>query len=212
MANTIGPKFFHSIDYAILFNLIKEKIHDQNALWLVKLIIDSFEINPRKGIPLGNVTSQLFANIYLNELDQYVKHILKEKFYIRYSDDFIIINSNRQHLINIVQSISEFLNNYLSLTLNSQKIIIRKFRQGIDFLGYVISPHHIVLRTKTKRRMLKKLLTKQDLLLKGLIDSKHFNQSLQSYLGILNHCNSYDLQAAVKNIYSARKPLVREAT
>lgn len=84
-------KFFYSIDHDILFDLLRRKVGDPNTLWLIDKIIDSFEIEPGKGLPLGNVTSQLFANIYLNELDQWVKHVLRRKYYLRYCDDFVIL-------------------------------------------------------------------------------------------------------------------------
>jgi RNA-directed DNA polymerase len=171
-------KFFDSIDHDILLSLIKRKIKDEDVIWLIETIINSFSTNLNKGIPLGNITSQLFANIYLNELDYFVKHILKIKYYIRYCDDSAIINCNKKYLNNLILVINTFLNNDLKLFLHPGKIIIRKFNQGIDFLGYVSFPYHRVLRTKTKKRIFKK------------ITSKNF----QSYFGILKHCNGYKLR------------------
>jgi hypothetical protein len=176
--------------------LIKRKIIDNNALWLIEKIIKSFPA----GIPLGNVTSQLFANIYLNELDQFIKHKLKAKYYLRYCDDFIILEENEKHLNGLVDPVSRFLKDNLKLSLHPGKIIIRKFRQGIDFLGYVSLPHHKVLRTKTRRRMLKKIKNKQDDMRNGNISSCSFNQSLQSYLGILKHCKGYKIRKDIEKI------------
>jgi retron-type reverse transcriptase len=89
-------KFFDSVDKEILFELIKKKIKDKNVLWLIKKILNS--TNGPKGIPIGNLTSQLFANIYLNELDQFIKHHLRVKYYIRYMDDFVIVSDDKNQL------------------------------------------------------------------------------------------------------------------
>jgi len=122
-------------------------------------------------LPLGNVTSQLFANIYLNELDQFVKHKLKVRYYLRYCDDFIILGTKKNYLEKLTCQIGSFLSARLKLSLHPDKAILRKYHQGIDFLGYVILPYCRVLRAKTKRRMFRKVSGK----------------NLQSYLGILKH-------------------------
>ena len=158
--------------------------------WLIKKIIKSFP----SGLPLGNVTSQIFANIYLNELDQFVKHNLKEKYYLRYCDDFIILGESEDHLKNLIPEISKFIEKQLQLTLHPNKISIQKNIQGIDFLGYVVFQNHRVLRTKTKKRIVKKMQKKKEDLKNKKISEKSFNQSLQSYLGVLNHCEGYDIK------------------
>ena len=193
-------KFFHNIDHNILFHFIRERIADKGTLWLIDEIIKSFEIEKDKGIPLGNVTSQLFANIYLNELDQFIKHILKEKYYIRYCDDFLIINNDREHLANIIPLVSDFLEKNLKLHLNLNKVIIRKVGQGIDFLGYVSLPHYRILRTKTKHRMFAKMKLRKRQLESGLIEEELFDKTLQSYLGILKHCSGYKLRQVLENL------------
>jgi len=167
-------KFFDSIDQEILLELIKEKIQDENTIWLVGEVIKSFP----KGIPLGNITSQIFANIYLDKLDKFAKHKLKIKYYIRYCDDFIILSCDKLYLQNLVPIINEFLENNLKLSLHPNKIIIRKYCQGIDFLGYVCFPYYRILRPKTKKRMLKKINGK----------------NMQSYFGILKHCDGYKVK------------------
>jgi len=174
-------KFFDSVDQEILITLIKKRVYDTSFMWLLEEIIKSFS----RGIPLGNVTSQIFANIYLNELDQFIKHTLKIRYYIRYCDDFVILSDKRIFLEEIVLQINEFLKINLKLLLHPNKIIIKKYHQGIDFLGYVSFPYHRILRTKTKNRMFKKIEIK--------IGEESFDQSLQSYFGILKHCNSYKL-------------------
>jgi len=189
-------KFFNSIDQEILLKLIRKKIDDENAIWLIDKIIKSFE----SGLPLGNVTSQIFANIYLNELDQFVKHKLKIRYYLRYCDDFVILSEDGSHLYDLVNIISEFLNHDLKLTLHPDKIVIIKLKQGIDFLGYVVLPYHRVLRTKTRKRVLRKITSKKKDLAKGLISDRSFNQSLQSYLGVLKHCEGYGIIRKIENI------------
>ena len=134
------------------------------------------------GLPIGNLTSQLFANVYLNELDKFIKHKLRIKYYLRYCDDFIILDFNRDKLLKLIPQIGGFLENRLKLKLHPNKISLRKLKQGIDFCGYVVLPYHRVLRTKTKRRMLKRINI----------------QNLPSYLGLIKHCNSYRLKKAVE--------------
>lgn len=193
-------KFFDSIDQNILLEVIKTKIQDENTFWLIDKIIRSFEIEKNKGLPLGNVTSQLFANIYLNELDQFIKHKLRAKYYLRYSDDFVILSDDKIYLKKLIFEISNFLRKKLKLFFHSNKVEIRKFSRNIDFLGYVILPHYVVLRTKTKKRIFKKISKKCEDLKNKKISEKSFNQSLQSYLGILKHCKGYDIVKKVKNL------------
>jgi len=112
-------KYFLNIDRDILFQLIKKKISDQDTLWLIRAVIDS--LDGKKGIPIGNLTSQLFANIYLNELDQFVKHHLKVKYYCRYVDDFVLLHQGRSQLKKWRAEIKEFLENKLQLEIHPQK-------------------------------------------------------------------------------------------
>jgi len=192
-------KFFDSIDHDILISLIQKRIRNNETIWLIEEIIKSFSISPNKGLPLGNITSQLFANIYLNELDQFIKHELKVKYYIRYCDDFVILNNDQEYLKSLILIINKFIGEKLKLSLHSDKIKIRKYRQGIDFLGYISFPYHRILRTKTKRRMFRKIEQSIKELEQGEISEQSFSQSIQSYFGILKHCNSYKLQQKLKD-------------
>lgn len=187
-------KFFNSVDQQILLKLISKKIKDRKALSLIDEIIGSFSVDKKsqrererelRGLPIGNLTSQLFANIYLNPLDQFVKHELKEKYYLRYCDDFVILSKDRKHLIKRIFKIEKFLSKKLKLNLHPDKIILTKLKQGIDFLGYVVLPHSIVLRTKTKKRML------------NMINESNKD----SYLGLLKHCDSYKLKQRIRSIF-----------
>jgi RNA-directed DNA polymerase len=196
-------KFFASVDHKILLRLLKKKIQDQNILWLLGEIIESFNsykaelasqgqtLQACAGIPLGNLTSQIFANIYLNELDQFVKHKLKTKYYVRYADDFLFLSKDKESLCEYVNVLRQFLKDKLKLELHPDKIILRKLEWGIDFLGYIVLPHYVLPRTKTKRRVLEKLKEKAGL--------ENFNQSLQSYLGYLKHASSFNVTQQLEN-------------
>lgn len=190
-------KFFASVNQNILLALIKKRIEDPDILWLINNILGSFSNGT--GIPIGNLTSQVFANVYLNELDQFMKHILKEKHYIRYCDDFVVVSPNGEHLEALISKIEIFLKEKLKLSLHEYKIVIRKYTQGVDFLGYIILPYVILPRTKTRKRLFKKLKDKISDLKNEQISEKSFNQSLQSYLGYLSHANSYELTQELKN-------------
>ena len=181
-------KFFDSIDQIVLLRLIQTHVQDENALWLIGQIISSFGKLPGTGLPLGNVTSQLFANIYLNELDQFIKHKVKATYCLRYCDDFIILGNDRGNLWTDAEAINMFLKSILKLELHPNKIIIRKYRQGVDFLGYVVLPYHSMLRAKTKRRIFNNISVK----------------SLSSYLGVASHCNGHGLKQKLLNIVKNR--------
>ncbi|MBI4175475.1 group II intron reverse transcriptase domain-containing protein [Candidatus Berkelbacteria bacterium] len=170
-------KFFNSIDHKILLELLRNRLADPKLLDLLEVIITSFTSAPGRGLPLGNLTSQLFANVYLDPLDKFVKHRLRMRYYLRYADDFVILSQNKEELEAALEQIHAFLVRHLQLALHPAKIELRKFHQGIDFLGYVVLPHHVVLRTRTKRRMLRRV-----------------NElNLPSYLGLLHHCHGYTL-------------------
>lgn len=186
-------KFFASINKQILLGLIKKEISDLDALWLIKVIINSFQPEIGLGLPLGNVTSQLFANIYLNELDQFIKRRLEIKYYLRYCDDFVILSRRKDSLLNLIETIEEFLKLKLKLALHPDKISISKLNQGIDFLGYLALPHYRLVRTKTKKRIFRKFNRRCQDFQDGNISRQSLEQSRQSYLGILKHAKAYNL-------------------
>lgn len=127
-------KFFANIDHKILMELLKTKIRDEDTLWILEQVINSFSSGEiGKGIPLGNLTSQVFANIYMNKLDQFMKHKLKIKHYLRYADDFIILGSNRGSLCQCINTLKQFLSEQLQLELHPDKILVRRLQWGIDF-------------------------------------------------------------------------------
>lgn len=181
-------KFFASIDHKILKTILIKHIIDKDILWLLSQIIDSFRSKEEEDVslPLGNVTSQLLINVYMNEFDQYIKRELKIKYYIRYADDFLILSTDKTYLESLIPKISLYLQSNLKLSLHKNKIRIKTFSSGIDFLGWVHFPHHRILRTSTKKRMFKRLKV------------NHSQESLASYLGLLSHGNTHELVKQIK--------------
>lgn len=150
-------KFFKNIDHKILVEILDRYISDKNITWLLTGIIQSFSVKPNKGLPLGNLTSQLFVNIYMNEFDQFMKHTLKAKYYIRYADDFVILSQDKSWLEELEFKIRDFLQKRLKLELHPDKVFIKTISSGVDFLGWIHFSDHRVLRTATERRMFNKL-------------------------------------------------------
>lgn len=165
-----------------------------------KNILDSFESKPGKGIPLGNLTSQIFANIYLDRLDQYVKRDLRVKNYLRYTDDFILLSRDRFELERVLPLARYFLLHDLDLELHPTKVFFRKWCQGVDFLGYVHFPYHRVLRTKTKKRMIRKLNTQNEEFKAEAINEDGVRQTASSYLGVLSHSRGRGLARRVRDL------------
>jgi retron-type reverse transcriptase len=110
-----------------------------------------------KGLPLGNLTSQLLVNIYMNEFDQFVKRELRVKYYIRYADDFVILFGNKEYLEKILIKMKDFLASNLKLKMHPDKVSIETIASSIDFLGWIHFPSHRVLRTATKNRMFRNI-------------------------------------------------------
>ena len=144
------------------------------------------EGRPEVGLPLGNLTSQLLVNIYMNEFDHFLKRELKIEHCVRYADDFVILHENKNYLDRLLPRISEFLETRLKLSLHPDKVFIKTWASGIDFLGWVHFPHHRVPRTSTKRRMFRNL---------GVNPKE---ESLSSYRGLLKHGNTYKLRGILK--------------
>jgi len=221
-------RFFDNIDHLILKDILTKYIPNNNVLWLLGKIIDSFckkdqylgspmyldtkmpnfarcdvqnaQINiwdiasretsdfrnATRGLPLGNLTSQLFVNIYMNIFDQFVKHKLKVKYYIRYADDFVVLSEDEKWLQYILLKMTDFLKNELRLEVHPKKVFLRTLASGVDFLGFVHFFDHRVLRRATRRRMLKKLKDGPKI------------EAVQSYMGLLGHGNGYKLKKCIE--------------
>jgi len=184
-------KYFDSVDHKILLELLRRKIKDENVLWLLDEIIRS---DPR-GIPIGNLTSQLFANVYLNELDHFVKRELHEKYYLRYMDDFLILNLDKKRLYKDKELIRTFLRDQLKLELHPKKAEVFPVNAGVDFLGYRIFQDHRLLRKSTVRRFLRRAKAR----------GKVTQETFQSWYGYATFANSYRLRECL-----SRMLLIRE--
>ncbi|MCU0679796.1 MAG: reverse transcriptase/maturase family protein [Planctomycetes bacterium] len=183
-------KFFASINHDVLINILEESIPDINIRWLLKKIIKSFSSGQdNRGLPLGNLTSQLFVNIYMNVFDQFVKHKIKVKYYIRYADDFVFLSEDKKWLERQINFIKQFLSDRLKLELHPNKLFLKTISSGLDFLGWTNFAEYKILRTKTKKRILKKIRVKSK------------PSSLASYLGLLKHGNTYKVKQKIINNY-----------
>jgi len=180
-------KFFANIDHEVLVKILQEYIPDKNILKLLENIIGSFSVKHSIGLPLGNLTSQLLVNIYMNKFDQFVKHQMKAKHYIRYADDFVFLSEDRKQLEEYILVVQNFLFKELKLELHPDKAFIKTLSSGVDFLGWINFPDHRVLRTATKRRMLRK------------IRENPKKETVYSYLGMLGHGNGRKLELEMEN-------------
>ena len=184
-------KFFQNIDKDILIKILKRKIKDKDLMWLTKEIIYSNE--GKKNLPIGNYTSQMFANIYLNEIDQYIKHKLKIKFYFRYMDDSILFVKTKLEAKEALEKIKVFLKEKLELELN-KKTQIFKNKQGVNFCGYKINEYRLKIRDKGKRKLKKKIKKLKYEIKIGKITSKEAHKYLAGHLGYIKIANTYNLE------------------
>ena len=184
-------KYFYSIKHHILKKLLRKKIKCKKTLWLLDSIIDS---SPQPvGIPLGNITSQDFANIYLNELDQYVMRFLKIRYYVRYMDDAVAIVDSREAAVKLKQKMKDFVEKHLELQVNPKKTQIFPLAQGVNAYGYKIWPTHRLLRTESKRAMKRRIKTMDRKNKNGEMELREVRQAVDSWLGHARHSNSFNL-------------------
>lgn len=201
-------KYFYRIDHEVIINILRKKIKDKQLMSLFENIINSetpfgLELSiydpalsgrvTHCGMPIGNLTSQMFANIYLNELDQYIKRELKIHYYIRYMDDVIILADDKAKLHEYKHLIDTFLQERLKLSLNN-KTAIRPITLGIEFLGYKLWATHIKLRKSTALKMKRRLNGVKKAYFKGKIQLSDVQATVNSYMGMLKYCNSYNLR------------------
>lgn len=184
-------KFYPSINHDILMDILRLKIKDPQLLSLLQEIIDSAD-----GVPIGNYLSQFFANLYLAYFDHWVKEELKCKFYFRYADDIVILDSDKNHLRNIFLAIRIYMTNVLSLELKPNYQIFPVDSRGIDFVGYRFYHTHTLLRKSIKKNMFKLI----DRYKSGKICRSEFEDSMQSYFGWLKHCDSKNLLTKIDKL------------
>jgi retron-type reverse transcriptase len=193
--------YFYNINHNILKRILRKRIVCEDTLWLIDKIIDSTvssgDTNP-VGIPIGNLTSQLFANVYLNELDYFVKHELREKYYLRYMDDFLFLHNDKDHLWYLLDEVRYFLNSKLALELNS-KTSIFPINQGINFVGYRIWPTHRLLRRGCIQRAKRRFRKLEKDFNQGKIPLDKVKSSIMAWIG---HCKHADSKGVVTKILS----------
>lgn len=166
------------------------KIKDEKIIWLIKEIL--YAQKREKGLEIGNYTSQMFANIYLNEIDQYIKHSLKIKYYCRYLDDSIVIVQTKEEAKKALEKIRKFLKENLELELN-KKTQIFKNKQGVNFCGYKINEYRLKIRDKGKRKLKNKVKKLKKEIKKGKISSKEAKKYLAGHMGYIKIANVKNL-------------------
>lgn len=175
-------KFFYHLDQDIIFRLLCRRVFNPNVQNLLWKVIDSWRYPAtERGIPIGNLTSQIFANVYLHELDIFVKHRLRLPWYYRYADDLIILTETKEQAEQAILAISNFVSIRLCLTLHPNKIIFRPCHSGVDWLGVVLLPGYAVLRPATRRRMIRNI----EALARMESEGKSLAGMIASYNGLL---------------------------
>jgi hypothetical protein len=187
--------YFDTMNHEVLINILKKKIKDNELIWMIKVILDNFDT----GVPLGNYTSQFFANVYLNELDYFVKHKLKVEYYIRYVDDFVILHKNKKRLEYYMKQIKDFLPS-LKIELHPDKSKIYALRNGITFLGYRIFYHYKLLRKRNIRHFMSKLNRDIELYKNGLLTKEQLNDKLNGWFGYAKGANTFKFREKIKSM------------
>lgn len=200
-------KFFANISWDVLLPIIFKTITCPKTQRLIEKIVTQhrrldhsnspFEaVSPtlRRGLPIGNLTSQLFANIYLNRLDQFVKHELRVRWYGRYMDDFFIIHKDKEYLKKMKDEIQIFLQEKLRLTLSERKVILSDVRDGVPFVGYRIFYDHILIRGNTLSHMQRKLRQRSKEYKAGVVSKSSFHATCASISGHIRQADSFGLR------------------
>lgn len=186
-------KYFESIDRKTLFEVLSRSIGDKKLLSCLEKLI--FTAPGQTGIPIGNLTSQLFANVYLNELDQYVKRSLREKFYVRYMDDFILLVPTYEKARTVLKLVREFVNERLKLELSPHKVLIGQVSEGICFVGYRVFPAQIRLRSGRLRayryKLKKRYLATQPGVGNSSCRKSKWEDSLEAFSGHASYCDNF---------------------
>ena len=183
-------KYFETIYHQILKEKLGQKFKDPEFLWLLNIIIDSSN-GGQTGIPIGNLTSQHFANFYLDKLDHFIKDVLSVKGYLRYMDDFILFGTDKRDLHLSKSEISDFLSKKLRLELKEKATMLAPCMTGVPFLGFRIFPGLIRMKNENKRRLMKKLKKQRQNFENGIIDEETYSRSLNSRMEHLKIANTY---------------------
>jgi retron-type reverse transcriptase len=187
--------YFQEINHRVLINIIQKKIKDKKVIWLIKKILRNYKTRNMKqiGMPLGNLTSQFFANVYLNELDYFIKHKLKAKYYLRYVDDFVILYNSKLQLKIWKQEINDFLKKNLKLELHPDKSRIISLLKGIDFVGFRNFYYYKLLRNRNIKKMIMKIKSYKE----GDIPKEKIIESFQGWQAYAKWANSFKLRKRI---------------
>ena len=201
--------YFHSINRQVLLRLIERTISDKDVLWLIRQIIECD--GDEQGIPIGALTSQLFANVYLDALDHYLKDDLGVKMYVRYMDDFVVIHQDKTYLRNLLADIDGFITGKLELTLNPKTEIFKSgtgICHAIDFCGYRVWPEVTKPRKRTVKAARKRFKKLSALFQDGSIGFSKIQASIASFGGYMKHCNGITSMESVLSgaVFSRQNP------
>ena len=192
--------YFENVDQRLLISILRRRINDEDLLWLISLILENHKTDTfGKGMPLGNLTSQFFANVYLSELDYFVKHKLKAKYYLRYVDDFIILHKNRKQLEDWETQIDAFLRESLKIELHPDKTKIIPLGTGVQLLGFRAFYRFRILKKSNLRRLQNRLSLFREKYAEGEISRAHIILSIAGWKGFAMMGNTYGLRRTVNN-------------
>lgn len=195
--------YFDTVDHEILLHIIGRRIKDRDVLWLISMILNNHKTEVAgKGMPIGNLTSQFFANVYLNELDHFVKHILKVKYYLRYVDDFIILHRDKKTLERWQEAIDQFLKDSLKVELHPDKTRIVTLDEGVTLLGFRIFHYYRLLKKSNARRIIKRLERFRKLYNNGKISREEALTRFEGWFAYAEFANTYNLRTRLVNEYS----------
>ena len=191
-------KYFETVDQKVLITTISKKIKDEKLISLIRKVLENHKSKQfGKGMPLGNLTSQFFANVYLNELDYFVKHKLKIKYYLRYVDDFVILHNSKEVLSRYKVKINDFLKSQLKLELHPNKCKIKPLNCGVSLLGFRVFYYHKLLRKSNFRKFIKKFFILKEDCLEKIIDFEDVSKFLAGWFGYAMHANTYWLRRRI---------------
>ena len=187
-------KYFPSMDHAVLLEILGRKIKDRDVLWLAERIIRN---SGEGGLPIGNLTSQFFANVYLDAFDHYIKDRLGRRCYLRYMDDFVVFSNDKSELKRVLAEARRFLKERLALDLKEGQCYINTRMNGLSFLGVRIFPALVRVKSENLRRTMAKLKRSEWQFSKGAISERAYLQSMMSLTG---HLASFDTRNLMKNV------------
>ena len=200
--------YFETVDHEVLLSILRKRIKDEELLWLIKMILENHKTPILgKGMPLGNLTSQFLANVYLSELDNYVKHDLKAKYYLRYVDDFVILEKNKELLEQYKTKIDDFLKQELKLELHPAKSRIIPIQNGVTLLGFRIFYHHRLLKKSNQNRIQRRLAKFRVEFKRGEITKEKILLSMAGWNGYAKMGNTFGLR---KQVWMEAKKIISE--